>query len=271
MFSGKLREVKRREVEVEVEKKRKEEEEKSEEEATPAKKLKKVGGVVSSPGIGFMRMDAEETNDEKKDDENEDENIKTVEIKPKKKTAAQYLAGEVIPKVENRSAKANLNSMKAKFLTAKKKFAAIQPECGVEQDFIIMLKNNLQKDTIRNASPTAAKYMVFGRGSIKDQLLETGIKFDSSSMYMLANDYNYEEEKIEEEVKEDVMEGVTEEVAENVVEKVAEEGAVEKVVKETVVQKVVKEKEGKISIYNMKAVAKKVFTPGAFEDDSEDE
>ena len=85
MFSGKLREVKRREVEVEVEKKRKEEEEKSEEEATPAKKLKKVGGVVSSPGIGFMRMDAEETNDEKKDDENEEENIKTVEIKPKKK------------------------------------------------------------------------------------------------------------------------------------------------------------------------------------------
>ena len=80
MFSRKLREVKRREVE----KKRKEEEEKSEEEATPAKKLKKVGGVVSSPGIGFMRMDAEETNDEKKDDENEDENIKTVEIKPKK-------------------------------------------------------------------------------------------------------------------------------------------------------------------------------------------
>ena len=154
MFSGKLRGVKRREVE--VEKKRKEEEEKSEEEATPAKKLKKVGGVVSSPGIGFMRMDAEETNDEKKDDENEDENIKTVEIKPKKKTAAQYLAGEVISKVENRSAKANLNSMKAKFLTAKKKFAAIQPECGVEQDFIIMLKNNLQKDTVRNASPTAA-------------------------------------------------------------------------------------------------------------------
>ena len=145
MFSGKLREVKRREVEVEVEKKRKEEEEKSEEEATPAKKLKKVGGVVSSPGIGFMRMDAEETNDEKKDDENEDENIKTVEIKPKKKTAAQYLAGEVIPKVENISAKANLNSMKAKFLTAKKKFAAIQPECGVEQVFIIMLRD---KDTL---------------------------------------------------------------------------------------------------------------------------
>ena len=113
--------------------------------------------------------------------------------------------------------------------------------------------------------------MVLGRGSIKDQLLETGIKFDSSSMYMLAKDYNYEEEKIVEEVKEDVMEGVGEEVAENVVEKVAEEGAVEKDVKETVVQKVVKEKEGKISIYNMKAVAKKVFTPGAFEDDSEDE
>ena len=72
-------------------------------------------------------------------------------------------------------------------------------------------------------------------------------------------------------MKEDVIEGVAEEVAENVVEKVAEEGAVEKVVKEMVVQKVVKEKEGKISIYNMKAVAKKVFTPDAFENDSENE
>jgi len=233
-----------------------------------------VGGVISSPGIGYMRVDTEETTGEEKDDVDEDEDIKTVEIKPKKKTAAQYLAREVKPKVENRSSKANLNSMKAKFLTAKKKFAAIQPECGVEQDFIIMLKNNLQKDTVSNASPTAAKYMVFGRGSIKDQLLETGIKFDPSSMYMLANDYNYDEEKIEGE--EDVTEGVAEEVPEEVAEKVAEEGAVEMVVKETVtketvVQKVVKEKGEKTDIFNMKAVAKKVFTPGVFGDYSGDE
>ena len=94
--------------------------------------------------------------------ENEDnENVEqadTVEIeknqkKKKKKTAAEYLARTVQSNVENRSAKANVNSLKTKFLTGKKKFAAIQPECGVEQDFMVILKNNLQRKDVCHASP----------------------------------------------------------------------------------------------------------------------
>ena len=99
-------------------------------------------------------------------------------------------------KVENGSTKANVNSMKTKFLTGKKKFVAIQPECGVEQDFIVILKKNLLRKDVCHASPTAGKYMIFTRGNIRDQLLGDGIKFDPSMMYMLANDFNYEEEKI---------------------------------------------------------------------------
>ena len=38
--------------------------------------------------------------------------------------------------------------------------------------------------------------MIFTKGNIRDQLLGDGIKFDPSMMYMLANDFNYEEEKI---------------------------------------------------------------------------
>ena len=38
--------------------------------------------------------------------------------------------------------------------------------------------------------------MIFTRGNIRDQLLGDGIKFDPSTMYMLANDFIYEVEKI---------------------------------------------------------------------------
>ena len=41
------------------------------------------------------------------------------------------------------------------------------------------------------------KYMIYTRGNIRDQLLGGGIKFDPSTMYMLVNHYNYEEEKID--------------------------------------------------------------------------
>ena len=107
------------------------------------------------------------------------------------------MARPIESKLDKRSAKANINSMKTKFLTGKKKFASIQPECGVEQDFLVIMRNNLQNKDTTNASPTAGKYMIFTRGDIRDQLLGDGIKFDPSSMYMLANDYNYEEEKID--------------------------------------------------------------------------
>ena len=44
--------------------------------------------------------------------------------------------------------------------------------------------------------------MIYTRGNIREHLLGAGIKFNPSTMYMLANDYNYEEEKIAD--KEDV-------------------------------------------------------------------
>ena len=165
--------------------------------STPPKK--KAGCVIASPGIGYLRV-AEDENDNVEEDDSMDKaeavNTQTVR-KKQKKTAAEYLARPIESKVDKRSAKANINSMKTKFLTGKKKFAAIQPECGVEQDFLVIMRNNLQNRHSTNASPTAGKYMIFTRGNIRDQLLGDGIKFDPSTIYMLANDYNYEEEKID--------------------------------------------------------------------------
>ena len=91
----------------------------------------------------------------------------------------------------------------------KKKIAAIQKESGVEEDFLLVMKNNLQKENISRPAPTAGKYMVFCRGGIREQLLGDGIKLDKNNMYMMANDSNYEEEKIYlKEIHNDIPEGV---------------------------------------------------------------
>ena len=95
--------------------------------------------------------------------------------------------------------------------------------------------------------------MIYTRGNIREHLLGAGIKFNPSTMYMLANDYNYEEEKIAD--KEEVG---------NDGDKEPEEVR-EKVVKEEV------EKEKNVSIYNMKAVARKMLTPGCAHYDSGEE
>ena len=249
----------RREVVVErevvEEKKRKSENEETDTSLPATKKTKEAGCLITSPGIGYMRVADED------EDVEEDETTKNVEAvhteimsKKKKKTAAEYLARPIESKVSNRSAKANLNSFKSKFLTGKKKFAAIQSECGAEQDFMVILKNNLQSKNICNASPTAGKYMIFTRGNIKDQLLGDGIKFDPSTMYMLANDHNYEEEKID------------------LIDNGVEDGnAEEKKGEDENVTDSDRQKEKKCSMYNMKAVAKKVFTPGCAYLDTDDD
>ena len=165
----------------------------------PNKQPIQEGGLISSPGVGFIRIET---------DDSDVADIATaaaiaasaaIENEPKKKsklTAAQYLARPVRCKVENRSSKANLNSMKTKFLTVKKKVASIQQECGMEQDFMLIMKNNLQKSSVSCPSPTAGKYMGYNRGNIRDQLLGEGVKFNPMTMFMLANDSNYKEEKL---------------------------------------------------------------------------
>ena len=121
-----------------------------------------VGGVISSPGVGYIRVESDDTlEDEDNADTPPTAEDNKKEKKKSKMTAAEYLVRQVKSKVENRSTKANLNSMKTKFLTGKKKISSIQPECGVEQDFMLIMKNNLQRANISNPSPTAGKYMLY--------------------------------------------------------------------------------------------------------------
>ena len=78
------------------------------------KTILEAGGVISSPGLGFLRMaeyddvDEEEEVEKKKDDPAN--NVKNKNEKKKKKTAAEYLARSVQSKVDNRSAKGNVST-----------------------------------------------------------------------------------------------------------------------------------------------------------------
>ena len=143
-----------------------------------------VGGVVTSPEIGFIKVQEEVNINEQETVDAALDAIPNI-AKKTRKTAAEYLAREVKSKVENRSTKSNSNSMKTKFLIRKEK-------CEVDQDFLIIMKNILQGADVSNPSPTAGKYIIHTRGNIREKLLGQGIKFDTASMYMLAIDKNFE-------------------------------------------------------------------------------
>jgi len=119
------------------------------------------------------------------------------EEKAKQRTKSDRLKDPIKVKVDGRCAKANLNSFKAKYLTLKKKASAMQTKVGTEPDFLILMKNNLQNPKTNNASKTAGKYMVYGEGEIKTKLFKEGIKFESESMYAMANNFDYTELKVE--------------------------------------------------------------------------
>ena len=110
------------------------------------------------------------------------------------KRMAQRRLEPIIAKHEKRTRKTNLNSFKEKYLNLKKKLSALQIEVGADQDFLLIVKNNLQEPSATQQSLTAGKYMIFGAGAIADQFFSTGIDFDTSHMVKMANNHNYEVE-----------------------------------------------------------------------------
>ena len=87
---------------------------------------------------------------------------------------------------------------KDKYLTSKKNiFTSKRP--GVSPDYILFVRNNIQKPGGKNSSSTAGKYLVYGEGPIQDDFFGIhGVKFDKSKHIIMKNDYNMEEKQIEE-------------------------------------------------------------------------
>ena len=62
----------------------------------------------------------------------------------------------------------------------------MQVEVGIEPDFVIIMKNNLQASNVNNPAETAGKYMVYAEDPLKKELLEDGIKYKKGEMYLMA-------------------------------------------------------------------------------------
>ena len=72
----------------------------------------------------------------------------------------------------------------------------MQREVGTEPDYVVLIKNNPQDPNTSNPSASAGKYFVFGEGPIKDKLVEREVKFDQKQMFLMANNHNFDEEKV---------------------------------------------------------------------------
>ena len=70
-------------------------------------------------------------------------------------------------------------------------------EAGKEPNFIFIIENNVQDPHASNPSASAGKYLVYGEGPLKELFLKEGLKPDSST-YLMANNYNFSEEKFAE-------------------------------------------------------------------------
>ena len=80
----------------------------------------------------------------------------------------------------------------------KKKASRMQIEAGAQPTFLIIMFNNVQDPHASNPSASAGKYLTYGEGPIKEKLIKDGLKFNKS-MYLMANNFNFAEEKILEE------------------------------------------------------------------------
>ena len=162
-----------------------------------AKTLVPKKGTIKT-SAGFMLVDQEEPT----------ENVEVIEKRKKgrKRTLSDRLLEPIKEKKAGRCKKVNVTSWRNQVLTMKKKASRMQIEAGAEPNFLIIMFNNVQDPHASNPSASAGKYLTYGEGPIKEKLMEAGLKFDKS-MYMMANNYNFAEEKVfEENLPEEDME-----------------------------------------------------------------
>ena len=95
----------------------------------------------------------------------------------------------------------NTNSFRTRFSTLKREASSLQLEHGLLPDYLLMVKNNVQKENVPNPATNAGKYMLKSSGQVEEVLKSSfGLRFNSSSMVMMANNFDFTEEKLDEEV-----------------------------------------------------------------------
>ena len=106
----------------------------------------------------------------------------------KRKTKSDYLREAKKLKLQ-KSKKLLTRSMKDQYLTLKKNVANLQRIHGVDAEFALIVKNNIQTTGAKNSAPTAGKYMVYSEGNLNDLFLSSGIKYDDRFVIM-ENDFD---------------------------------------------------------------------------------
>ena len=82
------------------------------------------------------------------------------------------------------------------FQTAKFIIGTLQKKNGFEPNFALFLQNNCFSPNVVNCSPLAGKVLTYMSGSLKEDFLNSGIKYDRASFYMMANDDNLDQDKV---------------------------------------------------------------------------
>ena len=120
-------------------------------------------GILSN-SMGFMMTN----NMDEDEDPGTNENVNTNDpsLAKIRKTKSEYLKDVREAKSTNKSKKDMTRSFKDKYLTLKKNICNLQKVHGVEAEFALIVKNNLQIPGGRNASTTAGRFMVVCDGKI---------------------------------------------------------------------------------------------------------
>ena len=118
----------------------------------------------------------------------DEEEINSVDLVKKRKTKIEYLMDERKVKSSSKTQKEVNRSFKDLFLK-KKNVSNLQRVHRAAPEFVLIVKNNVQKPGGKNAAATAGKYMVASRGNLREMMFSTGIKF-TEDFVMMANDYD---------------------------------------------------------------------------------
>ena len=142
-------------------------------------------GIVSS-SVGFMFTDERQV--EEPVEIEEPVETEGPSKKKKRKNKSDYLRG--VKQVKSTKSRKNMTrSMKDQFLTIKKSVANLQKIHGVDAEFMLIVKNNIQSTGAKNSAPTAGKYMVISEGKLKELFFGSGVKFDENFVIM-QNDFD---------------------------------------------------------------------------------
>ena len=142
-------------------------------------------GIVSS-SVGFMFTNERQVEENVQIEEPVD--TEGPSKKKKRKNKSDYLRG--VKQLKSTKSKKNMTrSMKDQYLTIKKSVANLQKIHGVDAEFMLIVKNNIQSTGAKNSAPSAGKYMVISEGKLKELFFGSGVKFNEGFVIM-ENDFD---------------------------------------------------------------------------------